>query len=109
MVEGEGAEVTKVRPIGWSVRTLAELLGEPATTATHWVNAGLVSVECRGRGRAGHVIGEAGLRELLAVSELRGVGISPQSVRSAVEELRGLAFANPESTEGMTLQQRNGR
>ena len=73
---------------GWSVRALADLLGIPATTAGYWVNSGLVATERRGRGRAGHTIGLQGLREMVAVMELRGAGISLQGVQRAVEELR---------------------
>ncbi len=75
---------------GWSVRALADLLGIPGTTAGYWVNSGLVTAERRGRGRAGHTIGLAGLRELVAVMELRNAGISLQAVQQAVGELRQL-------------------
>ena len=78
-------------PSGWSVRALANLLGIPATTATYWLNAGLVTAERRGRGRGGHTIGIAGLREMVAVMEMRNAGISLQSVQRAVQELRQLA------------------
>jgi len=73
---------------GWSVRSLAQLLGIPDSTASYWVNSGLVMVERRGRGRGGHTIGIAGLREMVAVMELRNAGISLQSVQRAVQELR---------------------
>lgn len=75
---------------GWSVRALAGLLGIPDATAGYWVNSGLVTVERRGRGRGGHSIGIAGLRELVTVMELRNAGISLQAVQRAVEELRRL-------------------
>ena len=75
---------------GWSVRALAHLLGIPGSTASYWVNSGLVTAERRGRGRAGHTIGLQGLREMVAVMELRGAGISLQAVQRAVEELRRL-------------------
>ncbi len=78
------------RKTGWSVRALAHLLGIPDSTASYWVNSGLVTAERRGRGRAGHTIGLQGLRELVAVMELRGAGISLQAVQRAVGELRQL-------------------
>ncbi len=78
------------RKTGWSVRALAHLLGIPDSTASYWVNSGLVTAERRGRGRGGHTIGLAGLRELVAVMELRGAGISLQAVQQAVHDLRRL-------------------
>ena len=75
---------------GWSVRALAQLLGIPVSTASYWVISGLVTVERRGRGRGGHTICIAGLREMVTVMELRNAGISLQAVQRAVEELRRL-------------------
>ncbi len=75
---------------GWSMRALADLLGIPTATASYWLNSGLVTAVRRGRGRAGHVIGLEGLRELVTVMELRNAGISLQAVQRAVEELRRL-------------------
>ena len=69
---------------------LAHLLGFPNSTASYWVNSDLVTAEHRGRGRGGHTIGLAGLRELVAVMELRNAGISLQAVQQAVGELRQL-------------------
>ncbi len=54
----------------------------PVATASYWVNSGLVTVERRGRGRVGHTIGIAGLRELVTVMELRNAGISLASART---------------------------
>jgi len=75
---------------GWTARALARQMGLPAATVASWVVSDLVSVEQYGRGRGGHVIGIAGLLELLAVAELRQAGFPLQSIRRAVQNLRGL-------------------
>ena len=85
-----GTTMEQQEKTGWSVRALAHLLGIPGSTASYWVNSGLVTAERRGRGRAGHTIGLQGLREMVAVMELRGAGISLQAVQLAVHDLRRL-------------------
>lgn len=76
---------------GWTARALARQIGLPAATVASWVTSNLVCVEQYGRGRGGHVIGITGLLELLAVVELRQAGFPLQSIRRAVDNLRGLS------------------
>lgn len=77
--------------VGWTARSLARLTGVPAPTLATWVSSGLITPEQYGRGRGGHTIGVSGLMELAAIIELRKAGFSLQSIRRAVENLRGLS------------------
>ena len=76
---------------GWTSRELARQTKRPAATVASWITSGLITPEHYGRGRGGHVIGIAGLFELLAVVELKNAGFSTQAIRRAVENLRDLS------------------
>ncbi len=76
---------------GWTSRELARQTKRPAATVASWVSSGLITPDHFGRGRGGHVIGIAGLFELLAVVELKDAGFSTQAIRRAVENLRELS------------------
>jgi len=76
---------------GWTARELARQTNVPASTVAFWVTDGLVTPERKGRGRGGHMIGLAGLMELLAIVELRRAGFSLQAIQRAVENLRAIS------------------
>ena len=76
---------------GWTSRELARQTKRPAATVASWVSSGLITPDQRRRGRGGHVIGIAGLFELLAVLELKDAGFTTQAIRKAVDNLRELS------------------
>ena len=74
----------------WSARALGRRIGVPHSTISHWISTGLVEPLRRGRGRQGHDLGITGLLELIAVRDLRDAGLSTQSIRRVVGQLRDL-------------------
>ena len=76
---------------GWTSRELARQTKRPAATVASWISSGLITPDQRRRGRGGHVIGIAGLFELMAVLELKDAGFTTQSIRRAVDNLRELS------------------
>lgn len=76
---------------GWTSRELARQTKRPAATVASWISSGLITPDQCRRGRGGHIIGIAGLFELLAVLELKEAGFTTQSIRRAVDNLRELS------------------
>lgn len=74
----------------WSARAVAKQVGLPSSTLSYWIRSELVRPDEFGRGRRGHSIGVTGLLEIIAVRDLRDVGMSTSLIRRAVENLRAI-------------------
>jgi len=79
---------------GWTARALAQRLDIPPATLNSWISNDLVTLDARGKGRKGHVIGLTGLLEVSTIIELRAAGFTTKQIRRAVKNLRELGGPN---------------